>query len=433
MKLETIKSYILIILVGVSLLLTFALWSYQPQYPTVKTEEFVDSVDLGGEKEKTLELIEPKSIIFENNNNYFSFTEETDRQTFYADMHEWVLYEFQTNNVSERPSRENQLEIIFPESLSMGLAGELFTFNEDVTLPDWKFDRLYITFNTNSSSLNIIFRSADGQQQATAVVNNPDKYEELWGYLTTFEGLSEYLRVDLAGSPIYIPKNNVVVPSRSIAVSDINQNLMIDALFTNTDIVRGTQVNPNEYYYTDSTRGIMHVYQNGRTMEFQNPIQSPYQQMSQNDLIERSKSNINENNGWTDEFNLMSINTVSNTISYQMYYQGFPVYSNTNSSIIQQQFRGSELNYYSRPLFTLNNLLGGDDTVELRSGSDVVFYLKNTTRYSMENITDIKVGYLLTYRNSDDAVTLDPAWFVHHNGSWQEINFEEITQQKGGS
>lgn len=297
MKLETIKSYILTVLVGVSLLLTFALWSYQPEYPTVKTEEFVDSVDLGGDQETTQGLIEPKSIIFENNNNsYFSFTEETDRKTLYEDMQEWVLYEFQTDNVSERPSEKNQLEIIFPEPLSMELAGDLFTFNEDVFLPDWKFDRLFITFNSNSSSLNIIFRSADGQQQATAVVNNPDKYEKLWNYLTTYEGLSEYLRVDLAGPPIYIPKNNVVVPSRSIAVRDINSNLMIDALFNNTDIVRGTQVNENEFYYTDSTRGIMRIYQNGRTMEFQNPIQSPYEQMSQNDLIERSKTNINENN-----------------------------------------------------------------------------------------------------------------------------------------
>ncbi|SDQ05245.1 YycH family regulatory protein [Virgibacillus salinus] len=433
MNLETIKSYILVVLVGVSLLLTFALWSSQPEYPMVKTDEFVDSVNLGGKKETKKTIIEPKSVIFQNNDNYYSFTDQVDRKSFYEDMQSWVLYEFQTKSTGERPSEENQLEIIFPEALPMELAGDLFTFNSDVYLPDWNFKRLFITFNRNSSSLNIMFKSSNGEKQATAVVNNPDKFERLWNYLTTYEGLTEYLRVELAGSPIYIPKHKVVEPRRSIAVREINSNLMIDALFNNTDIVRGTQVSENEVYYTDSARGIMRVYQNRRTMVFQNPIKSPYEQMNSNELIERSIANINENNGWTDEFNLMGINMTSNTISYQMYYEGLPVFSNTNSSIIQQQFRGSELNQYSRPLFTLNNLLGGDDSMELRSGSDVVIYLENSSRYKMENVNDIKVGYHLSYRGSDDAVTLEPAWFIHYNGNWQQLNFEVITQQKGGS
>lgn len=429
MYLETVKSFILWILVGISLLLTFALWSYQPDLETLD-QEFESRVDIGGTKETKTSLIEPESFIFKSNNNYYSFTDPKEGQTLYQDMNSWVLYEVRSGGSNGKPSNE-QVEIIFPDELPVKVAKSLFTFNKDVNLPKWSFERMFITFNHDKHSFNIILLSVDGQKQVKAVVNNSDKFARLWGYLTNFEGLTEYVRIDGAASPFFIPKFQVEVPSKSVAVNTISSYQMVDELFRNPDIVTRNQVTENQIYYTDSQRGIMYVYENRRTMEFQNPLQSPFESMSPLQLIDKSVVNINEHRGWTGEYNLMELNTSSNTIKFQLYNDGYPVYGNNNSSVIEQQYRALVLNQYNRPLFNLSNFLGGRIKT-LPSGSDVKYILENSKNYDLENVTNIKVGYELSYRRSENAIDLEPAWFMEYNGSWRKIDLEE-TQLKGGS
>jgi len=435
MQLETVKTFILWVLVGVSLLLTFALWSYSPEMERLTQNAVEDSTDLGGDDETLKSLVKPTSIIFQNDDHYFGFNDPGDRASLYQNMQDWSLYDFRTTSNNGVPSEDKQVEVIFPDAIPMELAGSLFTFNDDVQMPQWGFERLYITFNEDSNTLNVIFLSEDGEQQAIAVVNNSEKYAQLWEYLTTFEGLSEYLRVEVADKPIYIPNNQVDVSSKSIAVKTINSELMKETLFTNPDIVSRNRVSENEIYFTDNARGIMRVYPNRRTVEFQNPLQTTPERMEPAELVEQSRVNINDHLGWTDEYHLMDIhiNGSANTVRYQMYYEGYPVFGSNYSSVIEQKYRESELQEYNRPLYSLANYLGGDEST-LMSGIRVIELLENSSTYNMDHVQDIKIGYDLTYQSDADAVTLEPAWFMNYNGSWQRIDLTNMTsQQEGGS
>src|SRR5699024_11125501 len=77
-----IKSYILAILVLISLLLTFSLWNYKPNYERVFDTDYVDEVNLGGTKKTKAEVVKPESIIFKRNDNYFSFNQPTEKDDF---------------------------------------------------------------------------------------------------------------------------------------------------------------------------------------------------------------------------------------------------------------------------------------------------------------------------------------------------------------
>ncbi|SFB30151.1 Two-component signal transduction system YycFG, regulatory protein YycH [Lentibacillus halodurans] len=431
MQFETVKSFLLCVLVGISLLLTFALWSYKPDIERFTEDVVEDSTDLGGTEETMDSLVAPASIIFSNGDNYFGFTDPNDRKSLYEDIQSWSLYDFRTTSSNGPPSETNQVEIVFPDSIPMALAGNLFKVNGDVNFPEWGFERIFITFNQDTNSMNMIFLSENGDQQATAVVNNSEKHERLWEYLTTYEGLSEFSRVETAGRTFYVPSNRVEVSTKSIAVQSINSRHMVDALFTNSDLVSRNRVSENEIYFTDSARGIMRVYPNRRTMEFQNPLETSYEQMDPVELLKQSSANINDHRGWTDDYHLMdlNINGSANTVSYQMYYEGYPIFGNNYSSIIEQQYRAEVLYQYNRPLFDLGNYLGEDDSSELMSGSEVIDHLENSSDYDMEKVYDIKVGYDLTYQSDADAITLDPSWFMDYNGSWQKIDFQDDSQQ----
>ncbi|MFD1040288.1 YycH family regulatory protein [Virgibacillus byunsanensis] len=441
MKLETVKSFMLTILVGLSLLLTFSIWSYQPDVDRFISDQYVDEVDIGGIEETKKRIIEPSSILFHTNNEHYGFTDAINRRSLYQDMQSWILYEFATRSTDEPPSSDHQVEVIFPDALPMEFVNSLFTFNEEQQMPSWSFQRIFITLNQDSQLLTIYFQSTNGQQQARAVVNNSSKYDMLWNYMTNLDDLTSYVvfgESEESGTPIYIPENPVTMARLSFTVESIEPSLFVNELFNTPSIVGRNISNVNEAYYTDAQRG-MRVYQDQRMMEFINPNESSPDQLGEPiSLVERSISNINDHKGWTNEYNLVSIDTTMNRVRYQMYYEGIPVFNNLNLSIIEQEWRGQELNFYQRPLFNFNtgNIINDGGTVDLLSGRDVIYILQNNANvtYNLENIRDIQIGYKLEYEDSADrALTLEPAWYMNYSGNWIELDFSEYEELKGGS
>lgn len=94
MKLETAKSFALVVLVGVSLLLTFGLWTYQPNQTPVGGPGLLKEIDIGGMKETKKSLIEPINVIFHTNGSHFGYDEPEKRQGFYNELQSTVLYDF---------------------------------------------------------------------------------------------------------------------------------------------------------------------------------------------------------------------------------------------------------------------------------------------------------------------------------------------------
>lgn len=109
-----------------------------------------------------------------------------------------------------------------------------------------------------------------------------------------------------------------------------------------------------------------------------------------------------------------------------MEYEGYPMHSNGNLTIMEQSWHDNQLHQYVRPLFSLNNILGVE-SVELPSGEQVLQYINSSSTYNEEDIRDIHIGYRLTYLDGTTfSVTLDPAWYINYKGVWQEIRVDDI-------
>lgn len=431
MKIETVKSFVLAILVGVSLLLTLGLWSFQPNYKYLDNMDYAEA-DIGGEDNVSKkDIVEPKSIIFHNYSRHYGFSDPKDRQKLYQDMQSWVLFNFETSKANGPPDDDYQVEMVFPDELPMAMVDKLFTLNEEAVLPDWSFQRVYITFDTHDSSLKIQFLSMNGDQKASAIVNNSQKYDLLWTYVINQRGLSEYIPFDKSDSPIYIPKQPQGMNQLKLTVTEIDPDKLVDALFSNPQIVRRNISNVGEVYYSDTIRG-MRVQGKGRSIAYFNPLNTNYERMSPMDLLDISMKNINEHNGWTGDYNLEELRPSTNFVRYRMYYDGYPTF-NHKLSVIEQEWRNQDLYKYQRPLFSLNGP-PGNSSVDLQSGNDVIYLLKNSD-YNLDNIEDIRLGYHVVYDDSDLSyyLTLKPAWHMKYNGNWQEIRFDDSPQHKGGS
>ena len=431
MKYETIKSFILVVLVGVSFLLTFILWTYQPKYDQFYDTSYVNEVDVGGEEKTKNELIEPKSVMFHNGETVSGFSKPIDRQRFFKDLASWVLYEYEETDAQAIPESDYMVEITFPTIIPVDLITNLFTFNDQITAPNWDFDRVYILLDTDKQVSELVIVSSDNTKQITATIEKLETYYQLVSYMEDeSELIQDFMAFDNGNELIYIPRDITDLSKKTFIASTIEPELFVNALFAAPSVVTS---NMNEAYFTDGQRG-MDVVQDNRRLEYINPVQTGSDKAELIDLIDFSVNNINEHKGWTNDYLLDTLDHTSSFIMYRMYYEGYPTFDHNQLTTIKQRWRNQELYQYIRPLVSIGNLLNSSSET-LPSGEEVITELTNMDTLVKEDIKDIQIGYTMQYVDDAYSLTLDPEWYVYYQNEWVKydaIDLKQSAQRKGG-
>src|SRR5699024_8265615 len=92
MSKEAIKTLIIVVLLAISFLLSFIIWSYQPNYEFLYDADYVGEVDIGGNDRKKNEHINPNTIVFHENGSSRGFKDMVEQQLFYQTLTSWKLY-----------------------------------------------------------------------------------------------------------------------------------------------------------------------------------------------------------------------------------------------------------------------------------------------------------------------------------------------------
>lgn len=431
---ENIKTIILIVLIGTSLLLTFGLWSTPKYNQLTSSDSTVNEVNIGGGKNTKGTIIEPNEIIFHSNGSFYGFIDPVDRQNLFQNMKSWEVTDFEIENAGDPPEHAYMVELIFPDAIPVTLLGSFFQFSEDITFPSWSFRQIFITFISDAKSLKLHIPSIDGRDQATAYLTNTENYESLWEKVSALDEdvMQTYLPLEESPYPVYVPEGKVKLVSKSTTFNKIDPELLVNVLFTNPSAVSQSYTpEVGETYFTDGQRGLR-VFEDGRKMEFVNPYSEEDTSMAPNQLLEESIYHINGHNGWTDEYHLMSIEPERQSIRYKMYHEGYPVFNSTYLATIEQVWGNQQLIEYHRPLFKLRDTLS-EGTVQLPSGEQVLSYLRNNPYYELENVEQICVGYQLNYQSRNQYIDLEPAWYMEYNNGWRKLPLDQLSNEEGSN
>lgn len=98
MRYENIKSVILTILVLLSLLLTWNLWTYQPNYDTMENNKTVAEVTVS-EKQEVKKIVSPDSVIFHVKGSHYGTNNPTELEKMINEMSSWVISDVKTTLV----------------------------------------------------------------------------------------------------------------------------------------------------------------------------------------------------------------------------------------------------------------------------------------------------------------------------------------------
>jgi regulatory protein YycH of two-component signal transduction system YycFG len=438
MNYENIKSLILTILVLTSLVLTWNLWTYQPDFDYINNERVISDVEIR-DKKNIQDLIQPNRLLYHYEDNLHTGTVEQDKiDRFMREFENWNLFDIiAVDNIRQDFTAfmhgPGKMEVVFPDEIPLQTFRYLTGFTDEI--PDISINRMVIDLKneTDKSEPTIYLVNYEEQRVHRAKVNNISLSQIELTYKAARD-LQTYLAVDPESDHyIFVPelsaKDSRRMRSLHYLSDQLNPEDFKNALFSDPSIVTRDQVLDGEVYRDESR--LMSVSVKNSKLQYVNPGNTGYGNSLDFNVIEKGIDFVNEHSGWTgrqqmEKFKMDRWNRspVEHTVVYRMHMGNYPIFNFSPDAVseISQSWRNNEIYEYVRPTFEFNIPLR-NDVQEIPSGREAIRELKNMN-IDLSSLQDVRVGYELKRDLENDGVfVLEPVWVYQENNSWSKIVF----------
>ncbi|GAA5416524.1 two-component system WalR/WalK regulatory protein YycH [Paraliobacillus ryukyuensis] len=438
MSFEKWKTLILSILVSLSLLLTLAIWNYQPNFAPANSDQAIEA-QLNGQTQTKKQTIFPTQIIYHlNNGDPLGLVDKQEEKSLYEQMQNWSIFDFTTTDIDYEEhleNNQNKLEVIFPTELPNNLLTDLFTV-EDEFIPEGNFNRMLISLEENNSqeeNIQILFAKG---QTGTAIQANIQNYGEVVTFLQNYEEQHEMVSYEMMKNSedmnMYLPRE-VNLSSYLYSYQELEVQRFIDFLFKNPSAVKRFYIDDGSLTYSD---GIRELKTTGNRVNFANPVNASSDEgktLNDYDLLDQVHNDfMNSHLGFTatDPFHYvltdLSNTPTMNMVRYTLKFQGYPVYENQTLTTISVEWHNQAVYKYTHPQIKLSDSRGPKQSAtDLFKTSTVVSALKNGSNYENNLIYDVAIGYKVEEQSGDQVFKLTPTWYVKGSNGWSEFRLPE--------
>lgn len=423
---EPIKSIILTFLVLLSISLTLMIWSYEPDYEFLEEPE-VQQATIDQEK-PFRDIVRPYKALFADNDtlhgtvSVVALDQSMDLLTSLDIGNIRVAQDNATSqNINKLLNEEEQIVLFFNTTIPLETLNLVLNFNQN-NVDNVQFDRIILDTknlaNKQAIELRFINTKANIIYRAAAIVTNENTVRDCIQSLVknSFE-YSEFERPNELS--LYLPKNNTDVIQFTYFIDETPQDLLKSALFTDEPILDKAVEGSSEKYFGNMSS--MTFDTTSKTMNYVNAAYKKINVEPAAKLINNTYNFVNDHGGFNADFRLSTIDTTQSQVDYQLFFQGYPVYSTTTVTRISTVWGEGRLFRYRRPYYALKTDITTEQTSkELASGQQVIEYL-NAEIASPNSIEDIVIGYLLVQDQNSSLFILEPSWFAMSGNSWTQI------------
>ncbi|MCL7747496.1 YycH family regulatory protein [Halalkalibacter alkaliphilus] len=440
MNYEHIKSTILIGLIGISIILTWQLYTFQPEIALLDdtVSRYVpDSMNEEREERMISEVILPEQIIVHRDEEYAMIPKDANEfEQLYNKLFTANFYEVNMLSTDNFPTRETNsgVEFIFPDGIPIAVFQNVFGLNEEeVVFPAIEVDRLFLFVEENDKIHMQILSSEEERLVEFETSLLAREFEEAYvgkfdEFIKVSTVLDESEYADRLNEKVYVPSEPVIAERLSFATSALSAEFYKQSLFTDPGSVKFYQQTDGEDSYTDGNR-IITMQNNGLFMEYFNPVFVETQERSTKHIVQSSYEFINGHGGWTNDYFLSSWNTsdIRDEVTYRMHVNGLPVvtFEGQGDMALHISRSGTQIVNYTRPLFELDSFpIDAREQIQLPSGEEVLDQLKKQEFFDERRLTKVTVGYEMVTR-STSFVTIEPHWFIYYGNRWQKVTFDK--------
>jgi regulatory protein YycH of two-component signal transduction system YycFG len=436
---EHVKSAILLLLVVLSVSLTFSIWTYTPSYDTIQQAPVVD-ISIADRK-RINEVVKPYKMVFSFKDGHTGTTAFPQVERVLGVMKDWEIRDLTliSNNISLTQLNEysrlaNRFTILYPSDIPFPVYDNIIPFS-NTNIPEvGGFDRLIVDWSkTADEEFTLYFASSTTKQIYSAKATKISSQQFQEKIIIPATDFPKYTEIQRNGQlNMFVPSEDVASIRYTYILKEVPPARFKDALFDNANKVRRSMVGTYNEEFTDDT-ALMTVDSLDRTLSYVYPAAESDVPGTPAKLVFDSLDFINEHEGWTDDYRLVGINPNNQKVDYQLYLQGHPVFSDMTSTTISTYWGTNRVFRYIRPYFTLDLSLPSEtDAAILPSGPEAAKLLDQVESIDGTRVTGLTVGYYLTRDDERSLLNLEPSWFYLANGVWSRLTPETIGGGKFG-
>ncbi|QDI91679.1 hypothetical protein EPH95_11275 [Salicibibacter halophilus] len=434
------KNVILTILVITSLILTWQLWTYQPELGFLDEESVEESEQLSDQVELA-DVVGPANVVFHRDNEQWTtshgsldFIDEIATDVFSSEWGDLELLEgVGQDRVYE--SDEDKIEFVLPAPLPLSMVENWLEDDQSLPVQEdlFTFERLLMI--DEGGALRVQLVSFDDQQILEGYIDM--EIEAFQAHMEQMDGSSvSYATEAHVGEdneelqkPVYLPAESVSYPQLQFTSTNIDEDALLPYLFPDRDSVVTPDTGGGEQLYHSSDRQ-MRVSQFGNYIEFDYP-QNEVADQRDEQIIANAYAFVNAHGGFTNSYQLYDWNVSGGgeSAKFRMLVDGLPVldthaswYDFSSINVTQQN---DVISSYERPAFMFDEHEPLDDNPdeqmrELPDGESVLAEVEESNNLDFDDIEGIRVGYEL--ERVDTYIYVVPYWYAESDGSWIQLD-----------
>ncbi|WP_174734673.1 YycH family regulatory protein [Mesobacillus harenae] len=429
MTYEGIKSIILTFLIVLSGTLTWAIWTYQPNYESIQKNNVVNPVALS-EARELKKIVKPDQVVFHIDDQHFGTVDSTYIDKLITSMGKWNLYDIKNNNRRNEGNGEmlngnGKVEIIFPDEVPVTLYNKVLNF-EETDIPRFSFDRIIINAQSEENQEGTIYFASSNSEQIYISSFSPQHLNDFINqFYKQANKLNLYFPYETANKAKYLPVQETEMVRYRYYPNPLDSDKFKDALFNDPSFVQRSPVEDGEEFTDDTSR--MAVNYGTNMIYYINPTNESEVTIGTNDILKKSIDFVDGHSGWTDAYRYSYKDDLNRQVIFRLYSSdGYPIFNPFGMSEIYQMWSQNEINQYIRPRFNLELPLQPDmNTVTVPSGQTALDFIQASPNFNPDLFEDITLGYNMISDPKDSSlILLEPAWFYLYQNNWQQITFE---------
>lgn len=428
---EPIKSIVLTCLVLLSLVLTFMIWSYKPDYPFTE-EPTTENVMIGQPKSKT-EITKPYRMIYAKAGELRGETSSVAIDTVMKEFSQFSISTLRLETadltsamLDEMIRTPNRMTLFYQADIPINIFREILTF-EDNTYPQATFNRVIVDWtnidNTREVHISFVSTSEKIVHVTTVLATNIEAFKEI--FIHQSEDFVAYSEIKREQAPsLYVTTEDIEATQYTYYGYEISPELLKSVLFE--DAVVQKTIEGTQEKYTDSM-SLLTLDTAAKNMNYVYPAAESSQQMDGYRLLTDTADFINEHGGFTADYRLSMMNLSNHVVEYQMYLQGYPVFSMDTLTRISAIWGDDRIFRYRRPYYSLNmDITTEMDTERLMAGTSVVSNIQQFSELELNEIDDLVIGYYLVQSNNSRLFVLEPSWFAINGNNWTRLTLDTV-------
>lgn len=430
------RGLLLVILVIISIVLSYYIWKGQPNYEAINVKN-VEKTTINKEQ-TTNETFKPYQLIWNKNNKQYSSIDENVIKQLIKRATNFGFSEVLASEKKKQEAYEsiihqnNTFELVYPSTIPFSILSQAFHISGKNLQSD-SFNRIIFDRNATDTGLHTVYFANDKNQ--TIYQSSLQEKDLAVAEKLVTEAKDTFTQNDAIIDQkrrLYLSYSPVTLDSRKFIISSIKIDLFTAALFQDTDSIKNEGNN-----YTNGS-SIIQVSPKYKTLEYVNQAQErshpeSLSKRKQATSIQDSFNFINEHAGWTGNFIFSGYDAKNGITNFNLEVHNMMVYNENNMSNIAVTQGQDSVFRYSRPYYMFESeIYSAKRKVKLESSYSAYQKIIKSKTIDPDKIDALVPGYEMKRSNWENSsssinrvVELEPVWLFQYNGIWYPINYNQ--------